>query len=489
MDGPRPRPGWQGPARATILTLLIAAYGCSYWAEQPEISPERFAPTTAAEAWQAPADAALPAHLASPPAPPETVQGHPYDLVALIDLALRRNPETRAAWQEAIASAAAYGRSRAAYYPYLTSVAQGGYSRLVFQAPNSPGAITQWQFAPQVELSYLVLDFGRRRAASEAARQQSIASNLSFNRKLQDVVFAVEKAFYGLGAAQASVIAARQNLALAQANRSAVTQRRDLGLATQPQVLLAEQVEAQSVYDLENARVMVRDAQARLAIALGVRADTALEVQSLQAQQVAANLRAQVEQLIDTALRKRPDLAARMALVRANQARLRQAQSAWLPTLSFSGAYGESDLAYQWNGPPTIDANTPQYSALLTLQWDIFTGFDRLNADAQARADAARARAQLQADAIGASAQVWQAYFDFQAALKKFAYARALLSASDEAYQANLQTYAQGLSTIVELLTAARDLASARYTLIRSKAELLTASAAVSYAVGASFGP
>lgn len=468
---------------------MITAFGCSYWAEQPELAPERFAPASAVEAWQPPADAALPAHLSLPPPPSQTLHGHPYDLIELIDLALRRNPETRAAWQEAIATAAAYGRSRAAYYPYLTSVAQGGYSRLVFQAPNSPGAITQWQFAPQVELSYVLLDFGRRRAATQAARQQSIAVNLSFNRKLQEVVFAVERAFYGLAAAQASVIAAQQNLTLAQANRSAVTQRRDLGLATQPQALLAIQVEAQSVYDLENARVMVRDAQARLAVALGIRADTALQVQSLQAQPVAANLRLQVEQLIDTALRQRPDLAAQMARVRTSEARLRQAHAAWMPTLSFSGAYGESDLAYQWNGPPTVDVNTPQYSALLTLQWDIFTGFDRLNADAQARADAALARAQLQAAALDASAQVWQAYYDFQAAQKKFAYARSLLSASQEAYQANLQTYAQGLSTIVELLTAARDLASARYTLIESKAELLTASAAVSYAVGASFAP
>jgi len=481
--------GGQWPARIALLGGLFTAFGCSYWAQQPELAPTRFAPATAVEAWREPADAALPAHLTLPPPPPPTLQGRPYDLLELIDLALRRNPQTRAAWQEAIATAAAYGRSRAAYYPYLTSVAQGGYSRLVFQAPNSPGAITQWQFAPQVELSYVLLDFGRRRAASQAARQQSIAANFSFNRKLQDLVFTVEKAFYELGAAQASVIAAQRNLALAQANRRAVTQRRDLGLATQPQALLAIQVEAQSVYDLETARVMVRDAQAHLAIALGIRADTALQVQSLQAQRVASNLPAQVDQLIDTALRQRPDLAAQMALVRASEARMHQARAAWMPTLSFSGAYGESDLAYQWNGPPTVDTNSPQYSALLTLQWDIFTGFDRLNADAQARADAARARAQLQAAAIDASAQVWQAYYNFRAALRKFTYARSLLAASQEAYQANLQTYAQGLSTIVELLTAARDLAGARYTLIQSKAELLTASAAVSYAVGASFGP
>ncbi len=36
----------------------------------------------------------------------------------------------------------------------------------------------------------------------------------------------------------------------------------------------------------------------------------------------------------------------------------------------------------------------------------------------------------------------------------------------------------------MELLTAERDLANARYTLVRTKAELLTASAAVAFAAG-----
>jgi len=60
-----------------------------------------------------------------------------------------------------------------------------------------------------------------------------------------------------------------------------------------------------------------------------------------------------------------------------------------------------------------------------------------------------------------------------------------LLTASQESYAANRNTYTQGLRTIVALLTAERDLANARFTLIQSTADLLTASAAVAYAMGA----
>ena len=82
-------------------------------------------------------------------------------------------------------------------------------------------------------------------------------------------------------------------------------------------------------------------------------------------------------------------------------------------------------------------------------------------------------------------AEVWRSYYDFQTALKKYQFAQALLAAAQESYNDNLDTYRQGLSTIVELLTADTALANARLTMVQSTAELLTSSATVAYAVGA----
>jgi outer membrane protein TolC len=125
----------------------------------------------------------------------------------------------------------------------------------------------------------------------------------------------------------------------------------------------------------------------------------------------------------------------------------------------------------------------------LGLKWDIFTGFRRLNDVRRTEADREAARAELKTLAIDTTAQVWRAYYEFESSLSKYDYAESLLGASQESYDANLETYRQGLSTIVELLTAERDLANARYTIIQSKAELLTAYAAVAYAAGAVRNP
>src|SRR6266436_488485 len=54
----------------------------------------------------------------------------PYDLPALIDLAQRTNPETRAAWEAARAAAAAIGLAESSYLPQLSMEALGGFEQI-----------------------------------------------------------------------------------------------------------------------------------------------------------------------------------------------------------------------------------------------------------------------------------------------------------------------------------------------------------------------
>ena len=411
--------------------------------------------------------------------------GKNYDLAALIDLAMHNSPAERSAWESTRAAAAAYGSARAPYYPLVTSESDNGYQRLQFQVPGEIGVVKQWTADPSVQLTYTLIDFGRRSANAEAARERLAAAGFTFNREMQDVVFSVEQAYYGLAAAQAAVTAAAQNLELAKSDFDSAGQRMNLGLATAPEYLLAKERVAQGDFDLANAQLIVRDAQANLAVAAGVPANYPLPIETLERQPLPSNLGADVDALMEQARHERPDLAARMADVRTREAELAGAKAQWYPEVKFNGAYGESIYDYTFSGPPTIDAIDPQYQALVTLKWDLFTGFKRLNDIRAAQAQSRMARAQVASLELVAYAQVWQAYYQFQSSLTKYQYAQALINAAQEAYAANSETYRQGLSTIVELLTADRDLANARYTLIQSRADLLTAAAAAAYASGA----
>jgi len=477
---------------AAAIGLAVCANGCTYFAEQPEVYPDKFAAAESDRAWTPNHGAANEYVIPMQDRPPSTLPeprvasvSHQYDLPALIDIALSNNPDTQVTWEQARAAADAYGVSRAPYYPVVSSQVSGGYEREIFQLPGQNAVLRQWQITPMLQFTYILLDFGRRDAGAAAARAQLAAANFGFNRKLQDVVFATQRAFYSIGAAKAAVLAAEENVELAKTDDDAVSRRVDLGLATEPELLLSRQRVAQSQYDLASAHLLVREAQANMAVALGVAANTALDVPRLDAIPIPAGLGSEVDQLIETAVRSRPDLAAQVATLDSRRAAVDQAKAQFYPTVGVAGSYGLQAWQYKFDGTPLVGANQPQYTALLTMNWDIFTGFKRLNDVRQAEAERDAAGAQLKSLEVDAISSVWRAYYEFQTALSRYQYAKALLSASQESYDANLDTYRQGLSTIVELLTADRDLANARYTIVQSRADLLTSSAAVAYAVGA----
>jgi outer membrane protein TolC len=222
-------------------------------------------------------------------------------------------------------------------------------------------------------------------------------------------------------------------------------------------------------------------------VALGVPADPAVRIVGLEAQAPPQQLNQSVEALIAEARRQRPDLAARVASLRASEAAVTQARAQFFPVVGLSTSYGENLWNFTFQTPRTVQTGQPQYSALLTLRWDLFTGFKRLNDVRRAEDDREVARAELRSAEIDTIAEMWRAYYELDSSRSKYSFAQSLVAASVESYNANLETYRQGLSTIVELLTAERDLANARYTFIQSKAQLLTAYASIAFAAGAAY--
>jgi outer membrane protein TolC len=484
-------PALTGSFGLAIVAVLATIYGCGNVADRPELNPYRSAPQSIERAWT-PGSALASEYrlsdveqLSNPQGNASLSAGQRYDLSSLIDVALRNNPQTRREWEAARSAAAQLGATLSQYYPQADVQSVNGYERTVLQLPGTAGTLKQWQAQPLIEMTYTLLDFGRRRSATEAARNRLIAQNFTFNRAIQTVVFNTQSAFYTLDAAQAAMSVAEQNLRLTETDLEAVKQRVDLGLATQPELLLARERVAQSRFDLASTRLLIHDAQAQMAVALGIPVNTPLEIAGLEQQAVPKSLNAGVDRLIVEARRERPDLAARVANLRASEAAVGQARAQFYPVAGLSADYGENLWNFKFSLPRTVQTFQPQYSALMTLKWEVFAGFRRRNDLRRAEGDREVARAELDSLEIDAMAQVWRAYYEFESSVSKYEYAQSLLTASQESYNANTETYHQGLSTIVELLTAQRDLENARYTLVQSKAQLLNAYAAVAYAAGA----
>jgi outer membrane protein len=471
-----------------LLTIVILA-GCAEL-PVPIRAPYSAAPLSYSTPWRPPPAVATngPQGLAGRGTPVPVDASAVYGLADLIDFAHRANPETRRAWEEARAAAAQVGRAEAAYYPTLFFMAVAGTSRVADRAPPPVGTFTIEGAGvnPQLQLNWILLDFGRRSSSVERRAQELFQANFAFNRKLQEVAFAVSRNYFSFDASRARVTAARATLESAVVVEEAVGARLEEGLATRPEFLLARQERARAAFEVQDALGGVDDAQAALADSLGIAPTALMRVADLSALALPTGLADSVEQIIERALARRPDLTSRLAALRAREAEERRAAAEFWPRLVYLGSAGQAVQRYRV-GPPfgRFNMNDTEYQAFLNFQWKLYDGFERDNALREARSLRGAAEADLSALELKAIREVWKAYSDVKTALRKHEYALALLAASEEAYESTLESYrSAGLATVIDLLAAQRDLARARTTDIQTRAELLTAAASLTFAAG-----
>ena len=439
-------------------------------------------------------DAAVPYESAEPAPQPPPAQASkapfgegPKDLTFLICFALENNPSTRATWERAKATAANWAMMESLWWPRVNATGFGGYRQEAF--PQETGRLLDR--GPQgdlgAELTWELVDFGRRDALTDAARRAMEASNLTFNRALQTLVYDVQTAYFQLDSKIALEETAEQNVETARVQMEAVEDRLRVGLAIMPDVLVSRQRWEQARFTLESARSATFDARSNLARKLGLSADVPVEILSLQKLPVPESLGKKVEQLMALGATDRPDLLAAGQRVREAEARIRKAEADFMPTVSMIGSVANKWYNYTPNPAPanaSYDTTLPTYAVGLTGSWLLFDGFERVNAVRKARSERNAAVADLTKLKLEALSDVWKAYFEQLAAERQFTYGESLLTASQDSYDAMFEAYVNGLRTLPELLQAELDLAAARSTLIRTRAELLDSAARLAYAVG-----
>jgi len=417
-----------------------------------------------------------------------------YNLAELIGLAQRLNPETRVAWEGARKAAVGVGLVESEYYPILALSALGGYQSEAFPAPKDVASsgffrVDLAQALPALNLKWLLLDFGRRGSAMDAAKESLLAANLGFNRKHQEIAFRVQRAFFALTSLRGRIAVAQSAVDSARAVRESAESRLKNELGTVPEVALARQQEAQAIFELEDVLAVERDAQVTLAESIGIPPTTPIQVTDFSALPVPATLEDSVEKVIDKALEGRPDLIAKVAAVRAKEAEVRRARAAYYPTLSLVGnlnLLGGSVRITGGNQPTGwFGAVEPGYGIGLALQWNIFEGGATQRRVEAAEVERRAAEAEVTAARDRAISEVWKAYTDVRLAVRRLDVAVALVDASQKSYDAALESYRQGLGTLIDLLAARRELSHAQFVDVDTRLQLLTAAAALAYSTGA----
>ncbi|MEQ9617557.1 MAG: TolC family protein [Deltaproteobacteria bacterium] len=400
-------------------------------------------------------------------------------LSQLVDIALINNPTTQQAWQDARAAAAAWARARGLYYPQIGGVANYAYARGGGSSTGTDPFKEQYGNVG-LSLNYLLFDFGGREASIDAARLTLINANWNQNQAIQNVLNAVAVAFYKYIGSKALVLADETNFEEAKTSLEAADLRLEAGVGTLPDVLQARATLSQIELDLVEDRGNVEIYRGELATVVGWPANTGFDVSGDVGEFPLALLAANVNDLIDTGMSNRPDLAAVKAIVREKEALVREARSEFFPEISAT-----AQLLRWWVRPEGQSSEYfTNYLVGLQLTVPIFQGFTIINSVRQADADLESARAALRLQEQIVINRVWEAYFNFRTAVQSVDAADNLLESAEESYEASLARYRTGVGDIVELLQAQTTLAEARAERVQAGTDIFTSYANLINAIG-----
>jgi outer membrane protein TolC len=455
-------------AAATFVGL---ATGCS------SLAPGRFvssgAPPPAQVAREAASSPAPPAPPApAPPGPPVA----PRSLADLVDLALSRDPATRATWFDARAAAARAGAARSLYLPAV----EGGASIERRRSTTSAGGpVERTAYGVSGSLSWILLDLGGRAALVDEADRLLAAARLGEHAAVADLVLRVQQTYFQYLGARALLEAQASAVRQAETSLAAAEERRRAGVATIADALQARTALSQSRLELQRLEGQSLVLRGALATIAGLQPTSELEVGALPAEVRLTLTWPTVEALLSEATARNPELGQARAQAEAAAARARAASRAYYPALSLQAGGGRT-----WYLDPSGTAPQTTWNVGLALRFPLFEGLAPAYEALAARAAAGAALARADATAQGVALEVWTSYQALRTAASRVETSRDLLASATASAEVAEGRYREGVGSILDLLNAQAALENARAEEVRARADYLVSLAQLTRATG-----
>jgi outer membrane protein len=391
-------------------------------------------------------------------------------------LALRNHPLLQAATFEAEAANQVTREQKSAYYPTaigsLTGAGAIPDSRIAAGFLNNP--IIYNRYSNGLEINQLVTDFGRTSNLVASARLGAKAASESAQQTAQDVLLAVNRAYFGVLRGQAVLKVAEETVKARQILADQITTLEKNKLRSLVDVSFAEVDLAQAQLLLVQAQNNEKASYAELADALGLANPQPFD---LAEEPMPPAPLADPTDLIVQALQDRPDLSSARFSHEAALRYARAERDLWMPTITAMGAAGLTP-AYQ------VPLNDRYAAAGINVNVPIFNGFlfSARHQEANLRAKAADQSMRDLADRI--SRDVRTAWLDAGTAYQRLAVTAQLLKEATLALDLAQGRYKLGLSSIVELSQAQLNLTQAQIAGSSAKYDFQIQSAVLSYQIG-----
>jgi outer membrane protein TolC len=405
----------------------------------------------AVRAQPAPPPTAQPAPIAPGPAAPLSVAGRVLRLDEAVAIALESQPQIQARLFD---YAAARYRVDQALSPLLPQVAASVSTSRAQSASVLTGGVTRTRFddtfAAQVSLSQLLFDFGKNLATAEAQRKLAAVALEDLELQRQLIALTVKEAYTNILFAQRLINVQQQAVERAELNLKSARGFFDVGTRPRSDVARAEVDVANARLDLIRARNAERLARVALNTAMGIDVDMPTQVEDNLAFEPVRFDRLETR---TEALAQRPEARQARLLVEAQDASARRAVRDFFPDISATGAYGGARTTFE-----------EEWSLILSLNWSIFDGGNRIARLREARASLDAARARVQATTLDITREVEQSQISLTEAEERIQAAQTAVASAQENFRLAQGRFDAGVGTILELTDAQLELTRAQNT-------------------------
>ena len=396
---------------------------------------------------------------------------------AAVDLALCRNPATRAAWASAREQAAALGAAQAAWLPNieangLNSTVSGQHVDATYHWVD----ITQRSRDAAVNLTWTLYDFGGRESRIRAAHRVLDSAALTANSVAQQTVLTVAQVYFDVVAADQALEAARHTESVYAQSLEIAKSLQSGGVASLADVLQVETAYDEAVYNRIQSVAAAKAAHGALAVTLGLTADHSVMLEKPMVPTAPPALSAKMADLMAEAVRQRPDLAAAQAAREAAIAEVSVARAVGRPRISF----GTSRNSVDTTGLTQQNYNVVGFSVTVP----IFNGFSTNYGIRQAQAAVEASEANVEQARLNVSLGVWNAYYGLAAANEGLVATASLIKTASSNEDVALGRYQSGVGSILDVLTAESGAATGRQLRIHAERDWQVARAQLALALG-----
>ncbi|MCR4917908.1 MAG: TolC family protein [Alphaproteobacteria bacterium] len=392
----------------------------------------------------------------------------------VIEMGLCRNPETASAYYSLEAARLNKNAGYASYLPSVNASASVGKN---YQNQHWG----DWSYGASLSASYLIFDFGKRLSDLNQLSAAWRATGFEYNERVQNYVYGVVGAYYALLNADADVESAKSLQSVAKTALDAANKKFKAGVVAKADVLKAETTMASRNLDLERAKNNREIAKGTLLTKMSFPANQEITIADMPGDFGTVRENKSIDELLEIAREKRPDLLRATANKDAAWHRRNSAFLKNLPSISASGTLSWNDDNANFFG---TGGNHVSGSIGIRASMPIFAGFANMYGLRSAEANYESAQEQLRGANNAAVLDVFTAYQNYKTAQTVLTQTEALLKSAKESEKVTAGMYKVGRATMLDWQTAQSELVSAQKQNNAAKYDLFTKRAAVALAIG-----